>query len=376
MMVSTLSSFQTELTSIMEALMKTAISEISKLVDIECKVLQLEVSRSRSEVGELRKRLKLMELQPWTAHLTLQRQTRDDDDDVRTNTGQKGEFGHEEIHSPLNMCTADVLFRDTSAVTDRDQGERKLSIDSQQQCEINQPIIMIKKEVHDVEITRWNNSEEGPQVAHCGEDKPAVSLSPIEDAVDKVPYVDQESQENKTARVPPSAESPHSKRNISPGKMTVNQALRLSSSTCASETDNSSLSRPQNLNASKSMRTCSDAVSIDKRFVCSYCSKRFRCFSQLEVHQRSHTGEKPYRCTLCGKRYAQKGHLYTHQRTHTGEKPYRCLLCGKGFIQKCTLDMHLRSHTGEKPFTCMICGKGFTKKCNLNKHLSCQSCNS
>lgn len=110
--------------------------------------------------------------------------------------------------------------------------------------------------------------------------------------------------------------------------------------------------------------------SSTKRFGCLQCGKSFRCFSQLEIHQRSHTGEKPYRCTLCGKRYAQKGHLYTHQRTHTGEKPYRCPVCGKGFIQKCTLDMHQRTHTGERPFVCSKCGKGFTKNCNLKKHLA------
>ena len=109
---------------------------------------------------------------------------------------------------------------------------------------------------------------------------------------------------------------------------------------------------------------------MSKRFGCAQCGKSFRCFSQLEIHQRSHTGEKPFRCTLCGKRYAQKGHLYTHQRTHTGEKPYGCPICGKGFIQKCTLDMHQRTHTGEKPFVCGQCGKGFTKNCNLKKHLA------
>lgn len=124
----------------------------------------------------------------------------------------------------------------------------------------------------------------------------------------------------------------------------------------------------------KSIRTlATSGLSDEKRFVCPHCSKRFKCFSQLEIHERSHTGEKPFRCTLCGKRYAQKGHLYTHQRTHTGEKPYRCLHCGKGFIQKCTLDMHQRTHTGEKPFICFKCGKGFTKKCNLNKHLAVHS---
>ncbi|KAK3511402.1 hypothetical protein QTP70_007222 [Hemibagrus guttatus] len=111
----------------------------------------------------------------------------------------------------------------------------------------------------------------------------------------------------------------------------------------------------------------------EKRFACPLCGKCFKCFSQLEIHKRSHTGEKPYRCTLCGKRYAQKGHLYTHQRTHTGEKPYRCMHCGKAFIQKCSLDMHQRTHTGEKPFICVKCGKGFTKKFNLNKHLAVHS---
>lgn len=34
-------------------------------------------------------------------------------------------------------------------------------MDSQQQYEINQPINIIKKEVHDVEITIWDSSEKG-----------------------------------------------------------------------------------------------------------------------------------------------------------------------------------------------------------------------
>lgn len=127
---------------------------------------------------------------------------------------------------------------------------------------------------------------------------------------------------------------------------------------------------PQNLSMHRNMKLPNLRNSVTKRLGCLQCGKNFRCLSQLEIHQRSHTGEKPFRCSLCGKRYAQKGHLYTHQRTHTGEKPYRCSICGKGFTQKCTLDMHLRTHTGEKPFVCMKCGKGFTKNCNLKKHLA------
>lgn len=223
---------------------------------------------------------------------------------------------------------------------------------------------MVKQEQQEVDV--WigqDNSEAGTQ---CGE---AVSLSPIKDVLKTVSRVGRGSREDATARVPSKAETPEVNRNTSPGTITVTQ-------TVPNGEPNMSFSHAQSLSAANSTRsTSASTISGDKRFVCSYCSKRFRCFSQLTIHQRSHTGEKPYRCTLCGKRYIQKGHLYTHQRTHTGEKPYRCSLCGKGFIQKCTLDMHLRSHTGEKPYTCTKCGKRFTSKFNLNKHLSCQTCN-
>ncbi|KAJ3594650.1 hypothetical protein NHX12_003957 [Muraenolepis orangiensis] len=60
--------FQTQLTSIMEVLVKTAVSEISKLVDDKCGSLHLEVSRSQSENLLLRRRLLLME-NKQAAHL-------------------------------------------------------------------------------------------------------------------------------------------------------------------------------------------------------------------------------------------------------------------------------------------------------------------
>ncbi|KAK2916708.1 hypothetical protein Q8A67_001082 [Cirrhinus molitorella] len=345
-MVSTLTSFQTQLASIMETLVQTAVLEISKLVDVECEVLLSEVSSSRSEISALRKRLRLMEVQPWiNTGQTL----------TECFTGVKSECGQEEMHNNLNRRRGPT--GDVQTVIPQDQASSLLYDSPQQKCDVNQPISMVKQEQQEVDVwSGQDNSETGTQ---CGE---AVSLSPIKDVYKTIPCVDRGNRENPTTRVPSKAESPEANRNASPGTIAVNQ-------TVANGEPNTSFSHTQSLSTS-SVNT----ISGDKRFVCSYCSKRFRCFSQLTIHQRSHTGEKPYRCTLCGKRYIQKGHLYTHQRTHTGEKPYQCSLCGKGFIQKCTLDMHLRSHTGEKPYTCMKCGKGFTTKFNLNKHLSCQTC--
>ncbi|XP_050422935.1 probable serine/threonine-protein kinase DDB_G0267686 [Adelges cooleyi] len=50
---------------------------------------------------------------------------------------------------------------------------------------------------------------------------------------------------------------------------------------------------------------------------CHICSKGFKDKYSVNVHIRTHTGEKPFMCPVCGKSFRQKAHLAKHQHTHT-----------------------------------------------------------
>lgn len=54
---------------------------------------------------------------------------------------------------------------------------------------------------------------------------------------------------------------------------------------------------------------------------CSICQKGFKDKYSVNVHIRTHTGEKPFACTTCGKSFRQKAHLAKHYQTHVAQKP-------------------------------------------------------
>ena len=83
---------------------------------------------------------------------------------------------------------------------------------------------------------------------------------------------------------------------------------------------------------------------VTGRNTCEYCGKIFVNLSNLTVHRRSHTGEKPYRCTVCDYTTAQSSKLTRHKKIHFKQ---RCNLCNDCFLSKTDLNKHIEKvHLG------------------------------
>uniref|UniRef100_UPI00358EAAA8 sal-like protein 3 isoform X2 n=1 Tax=Myxine glutinosa TaxID=7769 RepID=UPI00358EAAA8 len=56
--------------------------------------------------------------------------------------------------------------------------------------------------------------------------------------------------------------------------------------------------------------------------ICRYCGKLFGSDSALQIHIRSHTGERPFKCNVCGNRFSTRGNLKVHFQRHRDRFPH------------------------------------------------------
>ncbi|KAI3376365.1 hypothetical protein L3Q82_016843, partial [Scortum barcoo] len=78
-------------------------------------------------------------------------------------------------------------------------------------------------------------------------------------------------------------------------------------------------SHSQDLQPSSSLGSAS--TSGRPQHVCRFCGKVLSSDSSLQIHLRSHTGERPYQCPVCLSRFTTRGNLKAHFLRHREQNP-------------------------------------------------------
>ncbi|KAJ6647433.1 Homeotic protein spalt-major [Pseudolycoriella hygida] len=111
---------------------------------------------------------------------------------------------------------------------------------------------------------------------------------------------------------------------------------------------------------------------------CRFCGKVFGSDSALQIHIRSHTGERPFKCngTLINIKKLKRACLPLFIGSiisFTGERPFRCKICGRAFTTKGNLKTHMSVHRMKPPMRtihqCPVCHKKYSNSLVLQQHI-------
>ncbi|KAK5860353.1 hypothetical protein PBY51_021838 [Eleginops maclovinus] len=413
--------FQTQLSSIMEVLVKAAVTEISKLVDDKCAFLHLEISRKQNE-NELLKR-KLLMMENKTAQL------------------QRGFENYMDRGTDVGNCphpTADIKFPDIDEATVSftikeespdemlwiSESARPIGSAGQYRHRGNAPESQQLEEDH-----RLNLSEGATRKAsefsdlynsapHAGDISGLQFNVKMEKEEDQSGFGQDGCQHGAVKQTPLAADFSMDEResqlwssiieggDIDAGFPDFSSVVEEYSNTFPDHSDvvstkSASTQRPCNgVYNSEYQKDGPQSSSFQPRPQGGLSQKEQGYPQRNPSHPRqpdeqsdreSAAADRPvishphsfhphsshrsfsgssrgYSCSHCGKTFSRLHQFKLHQQSHKRKRAFWCTVCGKSFQCSSHLSIHHRTHTGEKPYGCGQCGKRFTQQSSLRVH--------
>ncbi|XP_049603808.1 zinc finger protein 79 isoform X2 [Syngnathus scovelli] len=367
--------FQTQLSSIMEVLVKAAVEEISKLVDDNSAFLHLEISRKQSENEMLKRKLLAAEsnnAQMQRVFESLMDRGSDGGSGTHT-TGLIKEESPDEVLWISDPASSGHLGGDSFASDEhglhmpvKTEKEETASSGSfgRDGCQLGtvKQNRLADLSLDDRDHQVWSSIIEGNDIDSAFPDFSSV-VDDYSDAFAETRRSSGPSQQSPNGandreypKEPPASAFPPGPQSDLRKEQLYPQAGE------ASDVPAATAPRPAFGQPEAAQRPSLRGLA------CAQCGKTFWRLQQLKLHQQSHKRKRVFWCTVCGKGFQCSSHLSIHYRTHTGEKPYGCLQCGKRFTQQSSLRVHQRTHSGERPYNCAECGKTFILMHHLKRH--------
>ncbi|KAJ8332593.1 hypothetical protein SKAU_G00423820 [Synaphobranchus kaupii] len=359
-------SFQVQMASIMEVLTKTAVAEITKLVDDGSAALRLEMCRSQRENEALKRKLLQMERERAAArgygegapdnslNIALEVQFCDEFREAQRRTSGAAAAGADGGAGPL--CGVEELHTQPCPAGDPEKGLQAELKQEPEEEPLTPALPPLGSADWGLELQyAWSlagglgtvqekHGQFGGSLEHRGAQLDDDFSPPQYRAsqrlfleVDEGPTSHLEQQQNGG---PLAEEHSHG----SPDYISAEIPLPL----CSPGEHGGSIPCEASFHTSAEAKS-HRRIEGQEDFICTRSQKTFPDALQLKTHEEQHCSGKLFSYSECGKGFTSSRVLKKHPQVHSRKKPFACSYCDKSFSQWQVFQEHESIHTGLKP---------------------------